>query len=91
MSSPDVQDIRSASLTRSRPSELPHAWLAPGIPRTVKDPALTSRGIGDFSLGSLSELAPELAETFVTVASDIALVVDLDGTIRPVNAQKLLE
>jgi len=84
MSSSDVQDIRSASLTRPRPSELPHAWLAPGIPRTVKDPALTSRGIGDFSLGSLSELAPELAETFVTVASDIALVVDLDGTIRSV-------
>jgi len=34
--------------------------------------------------GGLSALAPELAETFVTVASDIALVVDLDGTIRSV-------
>ncbi|MCZ8108330.1 MAG: transcriptional regulator PpsR [Burkholderiales bacterium] len=52
--------------------------------RTVKDRALSTRGTGDPSLGTLSELAPELAETFVTVASDIALVVDLDGTIRSV-------
>ena len=50
----------------------------------MKDPALNTRGIGDPPLGTLSELAPQLAETFVTVASDIALVVDLDGTIRSV-------
>jgi transcriptional regulator PpsR len=34
--------------------------------------------------GSLSSLAPELAETVVSVASDLALVIDLDGTIRSV-------
>lgn len=50
----------------------------------MKDPALNTRGTGDPSLGLLSGLAPALAETFVTVASDIALVVDLDGTIRSV-------
>jgi transcriptional regulator PpsR len=38
----------------------------------------------DAPLGSLIAFAPELAETFVSVASDIALVVDLDGTIRSV-------
>jgi transcriptional regulator PpsR len=32
----------------------------------------------------LAGLAPELAETFVSVASDLALVIDLDGTIRSV-------
>jgi hypothetical protein len=50
----------------------------------VKDPALNTRGIGDPSLGLLSGLAPALADTVVTVATDIALVVDLDGTIRSV-------
>ena len=50
----------------------------------MKDPALSTRGTGDPSLGILSGLAPALADTFVTVASDIALVVDLDGTIRSV-------
>lgn len=35
-------------------------------------------------LGVLAGLAPELAETFVSVASDLALVIDLDGTIRSV-------
>ena len=50
----------------------------------MKDPALKTRGIGETPAGSLSDFAPELAETFVTVASDIALVVDLDGTIRSV-------
>jgi PAS domain S-box-containing protein len=48
----------------------------------VKDPALKTRGIGDPSVGGLSALGPELAETLVAVASDIALVVDLDGTLR---------
>jgi transcriptional regulator PpsR len=33
------------------------------------------------NLGALSELAPELAETLVSVASDIALVIDMDGRI----------
>ncbi|RPH44850.1 MAG: PAS domain S-box protein [Burkholderiales bacterium] len=32
----------------------------------------------------MGAFAPELAEAFVTVSSDIALVVDLDGTIRSV-------
>lgn len=35
-------------------------------------------------LGALSALAPELAATFASVASDIALVVDPDGVIRNV-------
>ncbi len=35
-------------------------------------------------LGALSHLAPELAATFATVASDIALVIDRDGVIRNV-------
>jgi transcriptional regulator PpsR len=35
-------------------------------------------------LGALSELAPELAQTFVSVASDIALVIDATGVIRSV-------
>lgn len=33
-------------------------------------------------LGALSELAPELAQTFVSIASDIALVIDADGVIQ---------
>jgi transcriptional regulator PpsR len=45
---------------------------------------LNTRGTDDPTLGTLAELAPQLAETFVTVATDIALVVDLDGTIRSV-------
>lgn len=45
---------------------------------------MNTRGTGDPALGTLAELAPQLAETFVTVATDIALVVDLDGTIRSV-------
>ncbi|MBQ0930313.1 transcriptional regulator PpsR [Ideonella sp. 4Y16] len=35
-------------------------------------------------LGALSELAPQLAQTFVSIASDIALVIDDDGVIRNV-------
>ena len=35
-------------------------------------------------LSALSELAPELARTFVSVASDIALVLDANGVIRDV-------
>jgi len=45
---------------------------------------LIQRGPGETSSGSLGAFAPELAEAFVTVSSDIALVVDLDGTIRSV-------
>jgi transcriptional regulator PpsR len=59
-------------------------WLATGPTRTVKDPALNTRSPSEPPIGGLSEFAPELAETFVAVASDIALVVDLDGTIRSV-------
>ena len=33
-------------------------------------------------LGALSELAPQLAQTFASIASDIALVIDADGVIR---------
>jgi len=35
-------------------------------------------------LGALSALAPELAQTFVSIASDIALVIDAEGIIRNV-------
>ena len=35
-------------------------------------------------LSAFSALAPELAATFVSVASDIALVIDADGVIRSV-------
>lgn len=35
-------------------------------------------------LGALAEWAPELARTFATLASDIALVIDADGVIRNV-------
>ncbi|MFM2119719.1 MAG: transcriptional regulator PpsR [Pseudomonadota bacterium] len=35
-------------------------------------------------LGALAGLAPELAETFVSIASDIALVIGADGIIRKV-------
>lgn len=33
-------------------------------------------------LGALSELAPQLAQTFASIASDIALVIDAGGVIR---------
>lgn len=33
-------------------------------------------------LAALAQLAPELASTFATIASDIALVIDADGVIR---------
>jgi transcriptional regulator PpsR len=35
-------------------------------------------------LGALAELAPQLAQTFASIASDIALVVDAQGVIRNV-------
>ena len=37
-------------------------------------------------LGALSSLAPELARTFVSIASDIALVIDPGGVIRHMAA-----
>ena len=40
--------------------------------------------VGAPDLSALSTLAPELAATFVSVASDIALVIDADGVIRNV-------
>ena len=42
------------------------------------------RSAPPIDLGVLSELAPELAETFVSLASDIALVLDAGGVIRKV-------
>lgn len=45
---------------------------------------MSKRAPGGAELGLLAGLAPELAETFVSVASDLALVIDLDGTIRSV-------
>lgn len=39
---------------------------------------------GASDLGALSSLAPQLAQTFVTIASDIALVIDSGGVIRNV-------
>ena len=42
-------------------------------------------GLANFpDLGALSDLAPELAQTFVSIASDIALVIDPGGVIRNV-------
>jgi transcriptional regulator PpsR len=38
----------------------------------------------EVGLGALASLAPELAETFVSIASDIALVIGPDGVIRSV-------
>ncbi len=45
---------------------------------------VSKRAPGGAELGVLAGLAPELAETFVSVASDLALVVDLSGTIQSV-------
>lgn len=45
---------------------------------------MSKRAPGGAELGVLAELAPELAETFVSVASDLALVIGLDGMIRSV-------
>jgi transcriptional regulator PpsR len=49
-----------------------------------RDPDVTLRASSTNDLSALSRLAPELAETFVTLASDIALVLDSSGTIRKV-------
>jgi transcriptional regulator PpsR len=48
------------------------------VSTTPKDPA------GAPDIGLLSEFAPQLAETFVSIASDIALVIDDHGVIRNV-------
>jgi len=45
---------------------------------------MNMRGPDPRHLDELSAFAPQVAETFAAVASDIALVVDLDGTIRSV-------
>ena len=47
------------------------------MPRRTTSPAVASA-----DLAALSNWAPELAETFVVLASDIALVLDAQGTIR---------
>lgn len=47
-------------------------------------PGMTVRVPGEADLGALSALAPELAEVLVSVASDIALIIDADGVIRRV-------
>lgn len=41
---------------------------------------MNARDLG--ALSALSDLAPQLAQTFVSIASDIALVIDADGVIR---------
>lgn len=45
---------------------------------------MTDEPGGRFDLAALSAWAPELANTFVSLASDIALVIDCDGVIRTV-------
>lgn len=45
---------------------------------------MTEQAAGPVDLGVLSSLAPELAATFVSVASDIALVIDPGGVITNV-------
>jgi len=45
---------------------------------------LTKQPASPADLGALSQLAPELAQTFASVAGDIALVVDVNGVIRNV-------
>jgi transcriptional regulator PpsR len=45
---------------------------------------LSKRAPEGADLGVLSGLAPELAETFVSVASEVALVLDPDGTVKSV-------
>jgi transcriptional regulator PpsR len=45
---------------------------------------LSKRAAEGADLELLSGMAPELAETFVSVASEVALVIDPDGTIRSV-------
>lgn len=45
---------------------------------------MTDRPTEASDLSAFSALAPELAATFVSVASDIALVIDADGVIRSV-------
>jgi len=52
--------------------------------RSDREIVLNHRAPQGADSGSLSSLAPELAETVVSVASDLALVIDLDGTIRSV-------
>lgn len=48
-------------------------------------PTLVSRTADDMpDLGALSAWAPELAKTFVSLSSDIALVIDANGVIRNV-------
>ncbi len=45
---------------------------------------MTKQPASPADLGALSQLAPELAQTFASVAGDIALVVDVSGVIRNV-------
>ena len=45
---------------------------------------MTKRPALPADLGALSQMAPELAQTFASVAGDIALVVDVSGVIRNV-------
>ena len=50
----------------------------------IKEPldANTKAPLDAPDLAALSDLAPQLAQTFVSIASDIALVIDADGVIR---------
>ena len=45
---------------------------------------MTRRAAEPADLGTLSGCAAELAEAFVSLASDIALVIDTDGVVRSV-------
>lgn len=49
-----------------------------------KSPQVQTDLTGAPDLGALSALAPELAQTFASIASDIALVIDASGVIRSV-------
>ena len=58
---------------------------------SVADSAAVSNAVSIGLSDAFSNLAPELAATFVSVASDIALVIDADGVIRNVaTAQGVL-
>jgi transcriptional regulator PpsR len=54
----------------------------PAGQRTAKDASVNSDLIGRMPSDPLPGYGPELAETLVGVCSDVALIVDLDGTVR---------
>jgi transcriptional regulator PpsR len=59
--------------------------MAPGDPMADKlDPVHPVPAVGSPDLAALAAWAPELARTFVTLATDIALVIDDAGVVREV-------